>query len=83
MPIYVYKCSRCGDQFEIAQAITAQPLKVHERCGGEVRRVIQPAPVIFNGPGFYITDSRKSTDSGKSSDSSNSTKSKDTGSSSD
>ncbi|MBI3962137.1 MAG: hypothetical protein HY335_05250 [Deinococcus sp.] len=66
MPTYVYKCQRCGNQFEMAQPMTAQPLKVHESCGGEVRRMIQPAPVIFNGSGFYITDSRKSTDSPKS-----------------
>lgn len=27
-------------------------------CGGRARRVFSPVPIIFKGPGFYITDSR-------------------------
>lgn len=30
-----------------------------ERCGGELRRVIHPAGIIFKGSGFYRTDARK------------------------
>ena len=40
-----------------------------ERCGGELRRVIYPAGIIFKGSGFYRTDSRgsdTSSDSGSS-----------------
>ena len=29
-----------------------------ERCGGELRRVLFPAGIIFKGSGFYKTDSR-------------------------
>jgi predicted nucleic acid-binding Zn ribbon protein len=29
-----------------------------ERCGGELRRVLYPAGIIFKGSGFYRTDSR-------------------------
>ena len=41
-----------------------------ERCGGELRRVIHPAGIIFKGSGFYRNDSRASdtsSDSGSSS----------------
>jgi predicted nucleic acid-binding Zn ribbon protein len=31
-----------------------------ERCGGELRRVLFPAGIIFKGSGFYKTDSRSS-----------------------
>ena len=31
---------------------------VCERCGGELRRVLFPAGIIFKGSGFYRTDSR-------------------------
>ena len=29
-------------------------------CGAPVRRVFNPAPVLFKGSGFYVTDSRRS-----------------------
>ena len=41
-----------------------------ERCGGELRRVIYPAGIIFKGSGFYRNDSRgsdTSSDSGSTS----------------
>jgi predicted nucleic acid-binding Zn ribbon protein len=28
-------------------------------CGGRVRRLIQPAGIIFKGKGFYVTDNKK------------------------
>ncbi len=30
-----------------------------ERCGGELRRILHPAGIIFKGSGFYKTDSRQ------------------------
>jgi predicted nucleic acid-binding Zn ribbon protein len=38
--------------------MTDAPLAVHEGCGGTLKRVVQAPPIIFNGPGFYVTDSR-------------------------
>ena len=37
-----------------------------ERCGGELRRVLFPAGIIFKGSGFYKTDSRPSSTSAES-----------------
>ncbi len=59
MPTYVYACDACGKQFEQFQSFKDEPLTVC-RCGqsGKVRRVIQPAGVVFKGSGWYINDSR-------------------------
>ncbi|MBP1467189.1 zinc ribbon domain-containing protein [Candidatus Chloroploca sp. M-50] len=59
MPTYVYACDACGKQFEQFQSFKDEPLTVC-RCGssGTVRRVIQPAGIVFKGSGWYINDSR-------------------------
>ncbi len=56
MPLYEYKCARCGDVFEALQSFSAPPLTVHEGCGGEVERLISTPSFQFKGSGFYITD---------------------------
>lgn len=69
MPTYVYACESCGKQFEQFQSFKDEPLTVC-RCGveGKVRRVIQPAGVVFKGSGWYINDSRGSSSSSVGSD---------------
>lgn len=59
MPTYVYACDTCGKQFEKFQSFKDEPLTACP-CGqeGKVRRVIQPAGIVFKGSGWYITDSR-------------------------
>ncbi len=64
MPTYEYQCRTCGHHFEKMQRFSDNPLTECPKCGGEVRRVIHPAGVIFKGSGWYITDSRKSTTGG-------------------
>ena len=59
MPTYEYQCRTCGHHFEKMQRFSESPLTECPKCGGEVRRVIHPAGVIFKGSGWYITDSRK------------------------
>lgn len=58
MPTYVYSCDQCQQQFEVEQRMSEDALTTC-RCGqeGSVRRVPQRTGVIFNGPGFYVTDS--------------------------
>lgn len=57
MPTYDYKCKQCGNQFELFQSMTAEPVKVCPKCKGEVVRLIGPgAGPIFKGKGFYQTD---------------------------
>ncbi len=59
MPFYEYECEICGVRFECQQAVTDEPLMICPECGGRVRRLIQPAGIIFKGKGFYVTDNKK------------------------
>ena len=59
MPLYEYECKACGVRFERRQSITDDAVRICPKCGGEVRRVIRPAGIIFKGKGFYVTDNRK------------------------
>lgn len=79
MPLYAYECTNCGVNFERQQKFTDNPIKRCPECGkNTVRRVIQPAGIIFKGSGWYKTDSRSSSsDSSSSSSSSKSKKSSD------
>jgi len=58
MPIYQYRCLNCDLQFELKQGFTDKPIADCPSCHGNARRVLCPVPIIFNGPGFYVTDSR-------------------------
>jgi putative FmdB family regulatory protein len=58
MPIYQYHCLNCSRQFELKQSFDDKPIADCPDCRGIARRVFCPVPIIFNGPGFYITDSR-------------------------
>ena len=61
MPTYEYVCAACGNDFDVFQSRSDDPLKVCPTCGGAVRRKINGGTgVIFKGSGFYKNDSRKS-----------------------
>jgi putative FmdB family regulatory protein len=56
MPLYDYKCHKCGKVFEVRQKFADEPLKVHDECGGEVHRMISAPALQFKGTGWYVTD---------------------------
>jgi putative FmdB family regulatory protein len=58
MPIYQYRCLNCNRQFELKQSFNDKPIADCPSCHGIARRIFCPVPIIFNGPGFYVTDSR-------------------------
>jgi putative FmdB family regulatory protein len=59
MPLYDYRCAQCGYVVEVRHGFD-EPFKgTCEKCGGELQRVFNPAPIHFKGAGFYATDSRK------------------------
>lgn len=68
MPIYTYECQSCSSSLERRQSFNDEPLKVHDECGGSLRRVIYPAGIVFKGSGFYNTDYKNGTN-GKASES--------------
>jgi len=59
MPIYQYRCLNCQRQFELKQSFQDKPIADCPSCHGIARRIFSPVPIIFNGPGFYVTDSRE------------------------
>ncbi len=60
MPIYEYECGQCRHRFEMRQGFEDEPQAACPRCEGEARRIFHPAPIIFKGKGFYVTDHRPS-----------------------
>jgi putative FmdB family regulatory protein len=58
MPTYQYACTSCGEDLEVVQKFTDDPLTVCPKCSGALRKVFTPVGVVFKGSGFYKTDSR-------------------------
>jgi putative FmdB family regulatory protein len=56
MPLYEYKCKKCGHRFERIQTFSAPDAKECPVCQGEVERLISAPAVQFKGSGFYSTD---------------------------
>lgn len=73
MPLYDYQCSKCQHVVEVRHGFDDTYADACPQCGGAMKRLINPAPIIFKGSGFYVTDSRKKeSSSGESSPSSSS-----------
>ena len=51
MPLYEYKCEKCGELFEVMQKFSDEPLRVHEKCGGLVNRLLSAPALQFKGSG--------------------------------
>lgn len=65
MPTYEYKCTECGERFEVEQSIHDDPLttlpgKKHEH---QLKKVFSPVGIAFKGDGFYRNEARGSSGS--------------------
>lgn len=56
MPIYEYKCQKCGKQFEAFQGITDPELKSCKFCKGKVHKMVSLSSFSLKGSGWYVTD---------------------------
>ncbi len=56
MPVYVYRCRKCAEEFEVKGSFNDSSEPACPRCQGKVKRILCPVPVIFKGSGFYVTD---------------------------
>jgi len=56
MPIYEYECKNCSYAFSLFRSIKDTGVVTCEKCGGDVKKLLSPPAIIFNGPGFYSTD---------------------------
>ena len=75
MPLYDYRCTACGKTTEVRHGFNETFSDACAACGGEMRRVIGAAPIVFKGSGFYVTDSRSAPSGGDSGSSSSSSSS--------
>ena len=56
MPLYEYKCLKCGRNTEKIENVAGPHLKKCPHCGGKVESVITAPSIQFKGGGWYVTD---------------------------
>ena len=56
MPRYDYRCTSCGNEFELIQSFSEAGTGSCPVCSGAGQRVFHAVPVIYKGSGFYTTD---------------------------
>jgi putative FmdB family regulatory protein len=64
MPIYEYRCHKCGKTVEVMQKFSDQPLSRCPHCLGKVSKIISNCSFQLKGTGWYVTDYKKG-DSGR------------------
>ncbi len=62
MPLYDYKCTKCGTVREVRHGFHENHDDPCPECGAAMTRVFNAAPIVFKGSGFYATDSRAKSD---------------------
>ena len=68
MPLYEYRCTKCGHVFEKLQTFSARKIKKCPECGGRVEQTITAPTVQFKGSGWYVTDYPKKSGGASSGD---------------
>ncbi len=56
MPLYEYRCIKCGYRYEKIQKFGAEPEIVCSKCGGELERPLTAPALQFKGAGWYVND---------------------------
>jgi putative FmdB family regulatory protein len=56
VPIYEYRCTDCGHQFEVNQRMSDDALTECPVCQGELQKVLFAPAIHFKGTGFHNTD---------------------------
>ncbi|HKV24500.1 MAG TPA: FmdB family zinc ribbon protein [Candidatus Acidoferrum sp.] len=56
MPLYEYKCLKCGRHTEKIESVNGPHLKKCPHCSGKVESVITAPAIQFKGSGWYVTD---------------------------
>ena len=60
MPLYEYRCRKCGTQIERIQKFSDPLLTICEECGGELEQMLSAPAIQFKGSGWYVNDYGKS-----------------------
>ena len=57
MPIYEYRCERCGEHLEVLQKMSDAPVTTCKHCGADaLQRVMSRTSFVLKGSGWYATD---------------------------
>jgi putative FmdB family regulatory protein len=56
LPLYEYKCEKCGHRFEKIESHTASTTKKCPKCGAKAERQHSAPAIQFKGSGWYVTD---------------------------
>jgi putative FmdB family regulatory protein len=56
LPLYEYKCVKCGHRFEKIESLGASETKKCPKCGGRAERQLAAPAIQFKGSGWYVTD---------------------------
>ncbi|MBI5902115.1 MAG: zinc ribbon domain-containing protein [Deltaproteobacteria bacterium] len=68
MPIYEYRCTDCGKEFEVIQKFSDKPITDCVHCSGKkVEKLISQSSFVLKGSGWHATDYAKK-DSAKKED---------------
>jgi len=60
MPLYEYRCAKCGRRTEIIQRFSDPAPAGCPHCGGALVKLLSSPAFQFKGSGFYATDYGKS-----------------------
>jgi putative FmdB family regulatory protein len=66
MPIYEYRCTRCGRTFEAIQKMSDAPLEACEACRGPLEKLFSRTSFQLAGGGWYASGYTKGSGSGDS-----------------
>jgi putative FmdB family regulatory protein len=56
LPLYEYKCRKCGHRFEKIESMNASTTKKCPKCGSTAERMLAAPAIQFKGTGWYVTD---------------------------
>ncbi len=60
MPIYEFQCQSCGNEVEVLQKVSDDPLTDCEACGKpSMKKMVSAAAFRLSGSGWYETDFKK------------------------
>jgi putative FmdB family regulatory protein len=56
LPLYEYRCAKCGARFEKIRKFSDPPLTKCEKCGGKLEHLLSSPAFKFKGTGWYVND---------------------------
>ena len=56
MPIYEYRCKKCGAHLEAFLKLSDKQPTRCRKCGGRLEKLVSTSAIQFKGAGWYVTD---------------------------